>query len=277
MSSSAEAGVLGPELVTESSTAMAKTPTPEPENEYTIDQLAALSRVPSRTIRFYQSAGALPKPQIRGRVAFYGPAHAERLKLVADLQDRGLRMKAICDLLGKVDQGELDLNEWLGLERQLGAPWAEDSPRVVEEAELYALIGGRRSGVLAELVRLRLVERQGDSFLVRSPGVLGVAMRLEAAGIDLDTVSGAIQIIRKNAAKAARDLGEYFLKHAQAGFGREAGAEDLRMAYEELRPASQDALRLIFGMEMAGVLREQVESGKVAALRGKKPRKTPRD
>ena len=64
--------------------------------EYTIDELAAATRVPSRTIRFYQQAGALPKPQIRGRVAFYGDEHVERLKLVADLQDRGLRMKAIC-------------------------------------------------------------------------------------------------------------------------------------------------------------------------------------
>ena len=39
--------------------------------EHTIDELASLSQVPSRTIRFYQSRGA-PKPVIRGRVAFYG-------------------------------------------------------------------------------------------------------------------------------------------------------------------------------------------------------------
>jgi len=42
-------------------------------DEYTIDDLAAVSRVPSRTIRFYQSKGALQSPKIKGRVAFYGP------------------------------------------------------------------------------------------------------------------------------------------------------------------------------------------------------------
>ena len=41
------------------------------------------TRVPSRTIRYYQSKGALPKPTIRGRVAFYGPGHVERLANLA--------------------------------------------------------------------------------------------------------------------------------------------------------------------------------------------------
>ena len=46
----------------------------DPES-YTIDELAAATAIPSRTIRFYQSSGVLPKPEKRGRVAFYGPAH----------------------------------------------------------------------------------------------------------------------------------------------------------------------------------------------------------
>ena len=64
------------------------------EETLTIDELAAASRVPSRTIRFYQSRGALMAPEIRGRVAFYGKPHIERLKLIAQLQDRGLRIDA---------------------------------------------------------------------------------------------------------------------------------------------------------------------------------------
>src|ERR1700736_252629 len=44
---------------------------------YTIDQLAAVTSVPSRTIRFYQAQGALPRPHRVGRVAHYGPEHVE--------------------------------------------------------------------------------------------------------------------------------------------------------------------------------------------------------
>ena len=99
--------------------------------EYTIDELATVSRVPSRTIRFYQSRGALMPPEIRGRVAYYGEPHLRRLELIAQLQDRGLRIDAIRDVLGSIDRGELDLAEWLGVEQQVHAPWANDQARTV--------------------------------------------------------------------------------------------------------------------------------------------------
>ena len=51
------------------------------DDEYTIDELASVAKVPSRTIRFYQARGALMPPEIRGRVAIYGNGHVERLKL----------------------------------------------------------------------------------------------------------------------------------------------------------------------------------------------------
>lgn len=248
--------------------------TEKPPGEYTIDELAAISRVPSRTIRFYQSSGALPKPMIRGRVAYYGDAHLERLKLVADLQDRGLRMKAISDLVSKVDKGELDLNEWLGFEGELGASWANDNPRVVDEAELEPLIGGRRPGVVAELLRLKLLERQSaTAFLIKSPGLLKVAIRLEGAGVDLQTASEAASIIRKHAARAARELAEHIFKRASEGFGRDATTTDLREAIGALRPMSQEALRLIFGQEMDRVVRDLIESGKAADIPRKKKKK----
>src|SRR6516164_98771 len=134
------------------------TTTAEPERgEYTIDELASVSRLPSRTIRFYQSRGALMPPEIRGRVAYYGPAHVERLKLIAQLQDRGLRIDAIRDLLASIDRGELDLAEWLGVEQQVQAPWANDQPRTVSEQELYELAGTQRPGLLSDLARAHLV------------------------------------------------------------------------------------------------------------------------
>jgi DNA-binding transcriptional MerR regulator len=238
---------------------------------YTIDELAVLSQVPSRTIRFYQSAGALPRPELRGRVAYYGDAHVERLKLVADLQDRGLRMKAICNLLEKIERGELDLAEWLGFDAQLGTPWADDSPRVVTEAELSDLLGPKRPGLVARLQRTGMVQRRGDAHLIPSPGLLQLALRLEAAGVDLETAATGLAIIRKHAARAASDLAKQFFKQASKGFGRGAGAGQLAKAVGALRATSQEALRLVFAQEMERVLRELVESGKTTALpRGKR-------
>jgi DNA-binding transcriptional MerR regulator len=242
---------------------MAETPA---HGEYTIDELASVARVPSRTIRFYQSRGALMAPEIRGRVAYYGAAHVERLKLIAQLQDRGLRIDAIRDLLASIDRGELDLAEWLGVEQEVQSSWSNDQPRTVSEAELYDLAEIERPGLIGELLRLRLIERHGDVFLLHSPALLGVAMKLQAAGVDLETAAGAAAALRKHMARAASDLVEFFVDRADKGT---IEFEDLGKLFQQLRPTGIEAVRVMFGREMERELRKLVESGKLAKLPGR--------
>ena len=231
------------------------------ENALTIDELAAATRLPSRTIRFYQSKRLMPKPELRGRVAYYGPLHVDRLKLVAELQDRGLQIKAICELMERVDQGELSVQEWLGLDEQLKEPWANDQPRQLDASGLAAIAGELRPGRLAELTHLGLVERRGDAFYVPSPALLGLAVRLEGAGVDLDVVAAAARLLRRRMGKAARELAELFLTP-----GRRRSSRPLAPLLRELRPAALEAARLILAQEMERVLREWVDSGKAAKL-----------
>jgi DNA-binding transcriptional MerR regulator len=241
----------------------------EPEtsaNAYTIDELAAVARVPSRTIRFYQSKGALMGPEIRGRVAYYGAPHVERLKLIAQLQDRGLRIDAIRDLLASIDRGELDLAEWLGVEQQMQAPWSGDQPRTVTEDELYELAGARRPGLLSDLQRGGLVERHSDVFLVRSPALLGIAIKLEAAGVDLETAIEGAAIVRKHVGRMASDLVEMFVKRAADG---SVDTRDMGKVLGSLRSLGTDAVRVIFGQRMERELRKLYESGRMAKLPAK--------
>lgn len=239
--------------------------TPRPR-EYSIDELAAETRVPSRTIRFYQSKGALMAPEIRGRVAFYGDKHRDRLKLIAQLQDKGLRMDAISDLAAGLDKGELDLAEFFGVEAQLQTSWANDRPRTVTEDELYDLAGTKRAGLLADLQRTRLVERKGEVFLLHSPALLAVAMKLEAAGVDPDLGIAASEVLRKHLSRAAKDLVELFVKRADDFLGDRDAAETVGI----LRPVGMEAVRVLFGRVMEGELRALFESGKLTKL----PRKT---
>jgi DNA-binding transcriptional MerR regulator len=243
--------------------------------EYTIDELSRVTRLPSRTIRFYQSKGALPGPKLRGRVAYYGPAHVERLKLIGALQDRGLRIRAIRDLLQQADKGELVLNEWLGLEQRLGEPWADDRPRVLGEDEVRQLLDGK-PGALAELVRLGLFERRGDGYLVQSPGLLQVALRLEAAGADFATGAGASKILRKHLRRASEDLVEFFYARSGEGFGRDLTAAELTQAFDALRPLGQESVRVLFAREMERALRKLLESGATAQLPARARKKKPR-
>jgi len=245
---------------------------PPASTAYTIDELAAASEVPSRTIRFYQSKGALPSPQIKGRVAYYGDAHLERLRLIATLQDRGLRIDAIRDLVTRIDKGELDIGEWLGMEQQLQAAWVDDRPRTATEAELYELCGKKRAGLVADLVRAEIVERHGDTYLVKSPALLLAAMKLESAGIDLATAAGASKIMRRHLARLASEVAEYFFDHLAASVVGDGGL-DLEATFRVLRPVGTDTVRVVFGQEMERVLRGLVESGKTAKLpRRRKPK-----
>ncbi len=248
-------------------------PAVESEPEYTIDELAAASRVPSRTIRFYQSKGALPGPQIRGRVAYYGKAHVERLELIASLQDRGLSIRAIRDLLAQVDKGELSLGEWLGLEDRLKEPWADDRPRIVTETELHQMIGDRRPGLVSDLSRLGLVERQGHGFMVRSPALLHVALQLEKSGIDVETGAIAQKILRKHLSRAAEELTKFFFEKIGDGFGRKIAAEDISAAFAAIRPQGLEAVRVVFSQEMEKSLGDLVASGKTSEIPAKAKRR----
>ncbi|MCC7540925.1 MAG: MerR family transcriptional regulator [Deltaproteobacteria bacterium] len=239
---------------------------PAGSGEHTIDDLASVSKVPSRTIRFYQSKGLLPRPEIRGRVAYYGEPHLKRLELIASLQDRGLRIEAIRELVGRIDKGELDVGSWLGVEAELSQSWANDQPRTVSEAELFELFGSRRAGLVGDLVRAGLVERKRDVYLVSSPALLRVVGRLETAGVDLALAVAAGEILRKHLGKAAAELTDIFVKDA----GSETSDTDLVGALQELRPAALEAVRIIFAQQMERSLRRLVETGRSAALPAKK-------
>ena len=231
--------------------------------QLTIDQLAAASRVPSRTIRFYQSRGALMNPEIRGRVAYYGKPHVERLKLIAQLQDRGLRIDAIGDLMKRIDRGEVDLAEWLGVEEQMQAPWALDQARTVTEAELYEIAGSRRPGLLADLARAHIVERKGDVYLLASPALLAVAIKLEGVGIDLETAAEASSILRKHLGRAVGDLVDLFVDRIADG---QLPIDNASKLFETFRAAGVESVRVLFAREMEGELRKLLASGKLAAL-----------
>lgn len=248
----------------------------EPDAEtglYTIDELAGLSGVPSRTIRFYQSKGTLPAPERRGRVAYYGPEHVQRLKVIAELQDRGLRLDAIRDALHQVEQGGDSLQRWLGVGDRLQAPWSDDRPVVITEDDLLERTHSR-PGIIAELRRLGVIERQGNSrpatFVVPSPGLLDIGLQLDEAGIDVVTAFEAGAIMRRRITKMADELVEYFSERAGQGFGYGGKPEEVARSFEALRPEGLRAVQLIFAQEMERSLRDFVERGGAIATRARK-------
>lgn len=240
---------------------------------YTIDELAAAAGLPTRTVRLYQSVGVLDSPQRRGRIAVYSDGHLRRLEIIASLQDRGLRLRAIRDALRQAQRSKLSLEDWLGLSEHLRTPWSQEAPMLLSEGELRAHLGERPPGFLAALVRAGMVQRQGDglppTYLVPSPGLLDIGLKLHDAGVEIETGAEAAALIRKRMHRAATDLLSYFVKHIGHGFARSGSPQEVGEAFGALRAVAAEAVRLLFAREMEGALRIAMERGAIPAAEGR--------
>ena len=232
---------------------------------YTIDELAAAAGLPSRTVRHYQSVGSLQYPERNGRIALYRKAHLDRLQLIARLQDRGLHLRAIRDALRQAARRRLSLEEWLGIGEHLRTPWAQEDRLTLTEAELRQHLGERPPGFMARLERAGLLRRQGDgltpTYVVRSPGLLDIGLKLHDAGVEIETAAEAAALIRKRLRRAAADLVQHFAKRTGRGFARSRSARDVGNALAVLRSTSAEAVRLVFAQEMERALRAAMENG----------------
>jgi DNA-binding transcriptional MerR regulator len=77
------------------------------ENQYTIEDLCELTGYTRRTIRYYIQEGLLDPPAGRGRGGFYFDSHLKRLNEIKSLQDKGLKLAAILEVLKKGKEPEL--------------------------------------------------------------------------------------------------------------------------------------------------------------------------
>ncbi|MGZ4671225.1 MAG: MerR family transcriptional regulator [Ilumatobacteraceae bacterium] len=233
--------------------------------EFGLSELADRSGVPARTIRFYQSVDVLPRPDRRGRDAIYNEQHLERLRLIAELQDRGLTLGGIRHLLGKRASPGMSVGDWLGLDESLRGPWSEDRPRVVDDDELSDLLGTRPAGLRSRLERSGYLERRPDGWwFVRSPTLLDLALQLHDAGIDVEVTGRATDLLRRRLARAVDDLITLFVERTGTGFAGQASGTELATALATLRPVAREAAGIILAHEIERGLRELLEAGPTA-------------
>ncbi len=69
------------------------------KKRYSIEDLAELTGFTRRTIRYYIQEGLLEPPAGRGRGGFYFDSHLDQLRQIRSLQGRGLRLKAIAEVM----------------------------------------------------------------------------------------------------------------------------------------------------------------------------------
>ena len=145
---------------------------------YRVEQLAAACDVSVDTVRYYQSRGLLPSPEREGRVAWYGPEHAERIREVRSLQRKGLTLAAI----ERVLNGELERTD-VDLAAAVAAARGEGPAEELLTLEAFS----NRAGVPASLIQA--VEREGIRFGVTQDG------EARYTSADIQTVRAALRLL----------------------------------------------------------------------------------
>ena len=206
-----------------------------------MEQLAAACGVSVDTVRYYQSLGLLPPPEREGRVAWYGPPHAERIRDVRALQKKGLTLAAVKRVVqGELGRADADLAAAVAAER--GAADTEELLTLEEFAN--------QSGVPASLIQA--VEREGVPFGRRVDGeerytagdieIVRVALRLLEFGLplaDLLVLAREANASMRGLAERAVELFDERVRKPirDTASSDEAAAEQMVAAFRELLPA----------------------------------------
>jgi DNA-binding transcriptional MerR regulator len=221
--------------------------------DLSVDELAERTGVTVRTIRYYQSEGLLPLPGRAGREARYGPAHVERLDLIAELQARGLRLHAIAELLDSA-AADAPAADWLGLGAALRRPWTDDRPIVLRERELADRLAGTPAGTAGALERSGVVERRPGavpaSWVVPSPELLDIALATVRLGLDPDAGTRLRDLLQRRLRATATALVAAFTEEVSRTQLAEQGPGALAALLEQLQPLTRRTVDLLFAHEM---------------------------
>jgi DNA-binding transcriptional MerR regulator len=121
-----------------------------------IDEIAHLSGISSRTIRFYNTRGLLPPPSMHGRVAYYDQEHLQVLRVIKDLKEQhNLPLEMIKQLLEiRAREGEVQMN--LALKQRLLRPVGAGQEVRLSQEEFLQQTGASMERV-SELLKQELL------------------------------------------------------------------------------------------------------------------------
>lgn len=165
--------------------------------EYRIDELARKAGTTVRNVRAYQERGLLAPPRRAGRAGLFDDSHLARLRLVAQMLDRGFSLANIGELVAAWENGH-------AVEEVLGDPL----PTHVTADWLVATFGdsladGEAGEALTAALDLGILEPDGDRFRVANPRLLRVAAELARAGVPFAALVEHARLLRRDVERIA--------------------------------------------------------------------------
>jgi len=226
--------------------------------ELRVDELAERTGTSVDTIRYYQGRGLLSAPVRRGRIAFYGDEHVERIERVRDLQARGLSLAAI----GRLLSGELDPRDEPLLSAVAGAGAGRSGPSL-SLTEL-ADRSGIPLGLLQAAEREGLLSAVGGGYSTADADAARAGLRLLELGLPLPELLALARRHHEHVRAVAEEAVALFDHHVrqplrQRDIPVEDAARQLVEAFQALLPATLAVVSHHFERTLLAVATEHIE------------------
>jgi DNA-binding transcriptional MerR regulator len=215
---------------------------------FSLARLAELSGVPTRTIRYYQSIGLLPKPERAGKHAVYTAEHVARLEDISRMRAQGLQLDAIREVFAS-DAYSPDTNtDW----RTLFNPRGRDGrDQILDDDQLSSLLGDRRDEILGDLISAGYLRAAGDGRweLPDLPALNG-ALVLYDIGADVAVSASIYKLIRSRISSLADEVVDTVTSAAGNGYAGEATRAELAPFLDRFRAAAWENAGQTFADEL---------------------------
>jgi DNA-binding transcriptional MerR regulator len=222
-------------------------------SHFDLAQVAEKAGVTPRTVRYYQAAGLLPAPERVGRRVAYGPEHLVRLRKISELQDRGLRLESIREVLEARSNGQAPAVALLGPELA-SESWLDESSRQFTAVELAEFIGERNLGLVGDLQEsgyLRQVETEdGPRWQADDLPLLLGALQLAEIGTAVSLSGRARDLLRRRLRRMAEDLVRMWVAESGNEFAGEATSEALLPELDRIRAVAWQSTAHIMAQEI---------------------------
>ncbi|WP_372864692.1 MerR family transcriptional regulator [Spongiibacter sp.] len=193
----------------------------EAQGEYSVEELALAANTTVRNIRAYQDRGVLPPPALRGRKGIYNNQHLSRLRLIANLLERGYTLSSIRELLAAMEQG-IGLNELLGIESAINSPWGNEAPIVIPMTQMVKMFGTKLTpSAIKKASDLDLFSINGAQLRVTSMNTLKTAEELCKTGIPLEELLEILVVMRGNVQSVADSFVKLVAQHVLEPYGEQ--------------------------------------------------------
>lgn len=229
----------------------------ETSEEFVVEELSRRTGVSVRSLRSYQSRRLLPPPEVRGRTGYYGARHVDRVRLVQELREAGLKLDGIARMLDDDVQADEQL---LAFTRQARGMFAGDRPgstTVEELVDRFRISDDEILEVLQASVGLGLLRETATGEIeVLAPRLLTAGEAAMATlGLTATEALDLLARLRTQADGVARIYVELFVERVWdpfVGAGRPPERwADVQRSLDALRELATEALDATFGLAMA--------------------------